>query len=177
MENLTEKIRPGSSVQVPGVKCLFFKRFYLFIHERQRHRQSEKQAPCREPNVGLDSVTPGSRPGRKAGAQPLSHPSLPEVPNLSGLWDPTPSQSSRRHPVAARETAGGKSWTGKAREDRQSPPVLDRKEGGSHSLHSVLPLLAEDPLLVRLPGHCLIWLGFSHCVILGRQICPLSQVC
>ena len=30
----------------------------LFIHERQRekqrHRQREKQAPCREPNVGLD---------------------------------------------------------------------------------------------------------------------------
>ena len=29
-----------------------FLRFYLFIHER--HRQREKQAPCREPYVGLD---------------------------------------------------------------------------------------------------------------------------
>ena len=37
----------------------FFK--ILFIHERQRqrHRQREKQAPCGEPDVGLDSGTPG----------------------------------------------------------------------------------------------------------------------
>ena len=34
--------------------------------ERKRHRQREKQAPCREPNVGLDPGTPGSRPGLKA---------------------------------------------------------------------------------------------------------------
>ena len=33
--------------------------------ERERHRQREKQAPCREPDVGLDSRTPGSGPGRK----------------------------------------------------------------------------------------------------------------
>ena len=31
-------------------------RFYLFIHER--HRQREKQAPCREPDVGLDPEIP-----------------------------------------------------------------------------------------------------------------------
>ena len=40
---------------------LFFKRFYLFIHERhiekQRHRQREKQAPCREPDMGLNPRT------------------------------------------------------------------------------------------------------------------------
>ena len=41
--------------------------------ERQRHRQREKQAPCREPNVGLDPRTPGSRPGLKAGTKLLSH--------------------------------------------------------------------------------------------------------
>ena len=34
--------------------------------ERQRHRQGEKQAPCREPNMGLDPRTPGSHPGLKA---------------------------------------------------------------------------------------------------------------
>ena len=33
--------------------------------ERQRHRQREKQAPCREPDVGLDPRTPGSHPGLK----------------------------------------------------------------------------------------------------------------
>ena len=40
--------------------------------ERGRHRQREKQAPCREPDVGLDPGTPGSRTEPKADAQPLS---------------------------------------------------------------------------------------------------------
>ena len=34
--------------------------------ERQRHRRREKQAPCREPDAGLDSGYPGSGPGLKA---------------------------------------------------------------------------------------------------------------
>ena len=34
--------------------------------ERQRHRQREKQAPCREPDVGLDPGSPGLYPGPKA---------------------------------------------------------------------------------------------------------------
>ena len=34
--------------------------------ERQRHRQREKQAPYREPDVGLDPRAPGSRPELKA---------------------------------------------------------------------------------------------------------------
>ena len=44
--------------------------------ERQRHRQGEKQAPCREPNVevGLDPKTAGSCPEPKADAPPLSRP-------------------------------------------------------------------------------------------------------
>ena len=45
--------------------------------ERQRHRQREKQAPCREPDVGLDPRSPGSRPEPKADAQLLSHPGVP----------------------------------------------------------------------------------------------------
>ena len=45
---------------------IFLKDFiYLFIEtqrerERQRHRQREKQAPCSEPDVGLDPRSPGS---------------------------------------------------------------------------------------------------------------------
>ena len=58
--------------------------FYLFIHERhsekQRHRQREKQAPCREHNVGLDPRTLGSLPEPKADGQPLSHPGIPLPP-------------------------------------------------------------------------------------------------
>ena len=45
----------------------------------QRHRQREKQAPCREPDVGLDPGTPGSHPRPKAGAKPLSHPGIPLI--------------------------------------------------------------------------------------------------
>ena len=45
--------------------------------ERWRHKQREKQAPCREPNAELDPRSPGSHPGPKAGAKPLSHPGIP----------------------------------------------------------------------------------------------------
>ena len=34
--------------------------------ERQRHRQREKQTPCREPDMGFDPGSPGSGPGPKA---------------------------------------------------------------------------------------------------------------
>ena len=44
---------------------------------RQRHRLREKQAPCREPDVGLDPRTPGSRPEPKADAQPLASLIMP----------------------------------------------------------------------------------------------------
>ena len=47
--------------------------------KQQRQRQRGKQAPCREPDVGLDPGTPGSRPELKAGPQPLSHPGVPRV--------------------------------------------------------------------------------------------------
>ena len=45
--------------------------------ERQRHRQGEKQAPCGEPDVGLDPWTPASSPEPKADAQPLSPTGAP----------------------------------------------------------------------------------------------------
>ena len=74
---------------IDNVKTFFFLRFYLLIHERhrerereterdrERQRQREKQAPGREPNVRLDPGTPGSCPGSKADALPLSHPGIP----------------------------------------------------------------------------------------------------
>ena len=45
--------------------------------EGQRHRQRKKQAPCREPDVGLDPGTPGSPSESKADAHPLSHSAIP----------------------------------------------------------------------------------------------------
>ena len=44
--------------------------------ERQRRRQREKQAPGREPDVGLDPETTGSLPEPGEGAQPLNHPGI-----------------------------------------------------------------------------------------------------
>ena len=44
--------------------------------EWQRHRQREKQAPCRKPDVELDPGNPGSHLEPKADAQLLSHPGI-----------------------------------------------------------------------------------------------------
>ena len=58
--------------------------------QRQRHRQREKQALCREPDVGLDPRTPGSRPGPEAGAKPLSHSGIPQILFLKGKCNSLP---------------------------------------------------------------------------------------
>ena len=44
--------------------------------EAQRHKQREKHAPCREPDVELDPRTLGLWPKPKRDAQPLSHPGV-----------------------------------------------------------------------------------------------------
>ena len=54
---------------------LLFKDFiYSFMRdthrERQRHKQREKQAPCGEPDAGLNARTPGSDPEPR---QTLNH--------------------------------------------------------------------------------------------------------
>ena len=54
----------------PFYVFIYFKDFiYLFIRdthrEKQRHRQREKQAPCREPDAGLNPRSLGSCPGLK----------------------------------------------------------------------------------------------------------------
>ena len=61
---------------------IFLKKiFYLFMRdtERQRHRQKEKQASYREPDVRLDPRILGSWPEPVADAQPQSHPGAPSV--------------------------------------------------------------------------------------------------
>ena len=49
-------------------KYIFKDFIYLFRRkrEKQRRRQREKQAPCREPDMGVDLGTPGSCPEPKA---------------------------------------------------------------------------------------------------------------
>ena len=57
---------------LPKRNQILFFLFYLFMivtqreRERQRHRQREKQAPCSEPDVGLDPGPPGSHPRLQA---------------------------------------------------------------------------------------------------------------
>ena len=59
---------------------IFFKKDFLFMRdierERGRHRQREKQAPCRELDVGLDPVS-RTTPWAEGSAKPLSHPGIP----------------------------------------------------------------------------------------------------
>ena len=55
--------------------------------QRGRHRQQEKQAPCRDPDVGLDHRTPGSRPGLKAGVKSLGHPGIPDCVHFLAMVD------------------------------------------------------------------------------------------
>ena len=44
--------------------------------EAKTQAEREKQVPCREANMGLDPMSPGSHPGPKAGAKLLSHPGI-----------------------------------------------------------------------------------------------------
>ena len=46
------------------------------IHTQRQTQAEGEVAPCREPDVGFDPRTPGSLPGLKAGAKPLSHPGI-----------------------------------------------------------------------------------------------------
>ena len=65
--------------------------------EWQRHRQREKQAPYREPDVGLDPWSPGSGPGLKAGAQPLRHPGSPTVIILNKLLSVRSTKNEKKY--------------------------------------------------------------------------------
>ena len=56
-----------------GCPIYLFLKIYLFM------RDTERQAPCREPDMGLDPGTPGPRPGPKADAQPVNHPGIPKL--------------------------------------------------------------------------------------------------
>ena len=48
--------------------------------EREAKTQTEeKQAPRKKSDVELDPRTPGSHPGPKASAKPLSHPGIPSA--------------------------------------------------------------------------------------------------
>ena len=51
------------------------------VREREAETQAEGEAGSmnREPDMGFDPGSPGSRPGPKAGAKPLRHPRIPTL--------------------------------------------------------------------------------------------------
>ena len=55
----------------------------MIVTQREREREAETQAEGgagsmhREPDVGFDPASPGSRPRPKAGAKPLRHLGIP----------------------------------------------------------------------------------------------------
>ena len=54
------------SLRIERSFFFFLKILFIYSWETQRDREREKQAPHREPNVGLDPESRGSRPGPKA---------------------------------------------------------------------------------------------------------------
>ena len=64
---------------------------YLFMSDTEQEaetQQREKQAPCGEPDAGLDPRTPGSDPESEVGTQPLSHPVVPNQGTLNHMATP-----------------------------------------------------------------------------------------
>ncbi|CAK7288842.1 hypothetical protein VULLAG_LOCUS65 [Vulpes lagopus] len=53
----------------------------MIVTEREREAETQAEGEAgsmhREPDVGFDPGSPGSRPGPKAGAEPLRHPGIP----------------------------------------------------------------------------------------------------
>ena len=61
----------------------------MIVTQGEREREAETQAEGeagsmhREPDVGFDLGSPGSRPEPKAGAKPLRHPGIPMYSSIS----------------------------------------------------------------------------------------------
>ena len=80
VSRITPWAEGGPKPRHPGCPPPFFLRFYLLTHGGHRERQTgEADSMHREPDVGFDPGSPGSRPGLKAGAKPLRHPGFPKL--------------------------------------------------------------------------------------------------
>ena len=65
----------------------------MIVTEREREAETQAKGEAgsmhREPDVGFDPGSPGSRPGPKAGAKPLRHPGIPTLSFKSkGVFPP-----------------------------------------------------------------------------------------
>ena len=88
-KNLSFKGRDSAEKRTLFIYLFIKDCIYLFLRihreerEKQRHMQRKKQAPCKEPDMGLDSGSPGSGPGPKAVLNYLSHLGCPRGLNLN----------------------------------------------------------------------------------------------
>ena len=61
----------------------------MIVTERERGTETQAEGEAgsmhREPDVGFDPRSPGSRPGPKAGAKLLRHPGIPKPKILDNL--------------------------------------------------------------------------------------------
>ena len=56
----------------------------MIVTEREREAETQAEggeagSMHREPDMGFDPGSPGSRPGPKEGAKPLRHPGIPKA--------------------------------------------------------------------------------------------------
>ena len=79
------KIKENQEIQYTLFFLIFFIIIILFIYDSHTQREAETQAEGeagsmhREPDVGFDPGSPGSRPRPKAGTKPLRHPGIPFI--------------------------------------------------------------------------------------------------
>ena len=63
----------------------------MIVTEREREAETQAEGEAgsmhREPDVRFDPGSPGSRPGPKAGANPLRHPGIPTHSLLERFYD------------------------------------------------------------------------------------------
>ena len=61
--------------------------------EAETQREGEAGSMHREPDMGFNPGSPGSRPGPKAGAKPLRHPGIPFFKILKIIFAPHVAQT------------------------------------------------------------------------------------
>ena len=103
----------------------------MIVTEREREAETQAEGEAgsmhREPDMGFDPVSPGSRPGPKAGAKPLRHPGIPVLSFLKILF--IYSWETQREAETQAEGEAGSlrgSWCGTWSQD---PRIRSRAKG------------------------------------------------
>ena len=148
----------------------------MIVTQRERERETETQAEGeavqrhmhREPDVGFDPGSPGSRPGPKAGAKPLRHPGIPVSWTLN--WGSSVFLSSEMYPSRDRCFFDG-----------HTRLLVSTSVGGSHSFpaHSAFSDGCGKWLVSHIIVKCRPWgkKHHKHCWLLGTPLRCLPVLC